>query len=82
MSFTIHPCYRSAFVQDAKLQETSLEHVVILGLDVTVRIELYLVTVIVTWVLESRRFQIVVYPPGVSCKWLIAITAYDLFCDQ
>lgn len=42
------------------MQETSLEHVVILGLDVTVRIELYLVTVIVTWVLESRRLQNVV----------------------
>lgn len=50
----------SGLCKDAKVQETSLEHVVILGLDVTVRIELYLVTVIVTWVLESRRLQNVV----------------------
>lgn len=37
---------------------------------------------ILTWVLDSQRFQNVVFPPGVSCKWLIEVTAYELSCDQ
>jgi hypothetical protein len=50
------------------VQETSLEHVVMIGLDVTFHIELYLVTYCYSYLgsfLESRRLQNVVFPARV-----------------